>query len=290
VANQEGSFEMRDDDIKRLQERISFLEQAFQRLFDAKSGILGMEKRGDLPKDFIFEFHALSREIDALKKDLHRLEKNLSLLGKNEQDHHAQTLDLLVTMASELSSPSVAVTRLLPVTAYIDNHNYKTFVEVQAALRQIIAEAGFDIAFESDPVRGSWFGRFFVRSKFPVTSEETEAELRRIEQSLEGQINTPAPPEFDTSQSDGVAKLIYSLNGTPDAIIQIGSVLLVKVDGVPTVRNLTQAELAFLDRNKRLYKMPKEILDELARFTSGSPGIVSTSAASSASASVSPPS
>jgi hypothetical protein len=281
---------MRNDDMKRLQERISLLEQAFQRLFDAKSGILGMERKGDLPKEFYPEFRALSREIEALRKELHRLEKNLSLHGKDEQDHHAQTLDFLITMARELSSPSIAITRLLPVTAYVDDHNYKTFEEVQAAIRQIIAEAGFDIAFESDPVRGSWFGRFFARSKFPVTSEEAEAELRRIEQSLEGQISTPAPAGFDASQSDGVAKLIHSLKDTPDAIIQIGSVLLVKVDGVPTVRSLTQAELAFLDRNKRLYKMPKEILDELARFTSGSPGIASTNASSSASASVSPPS
>ena len=108
---------MRNDDIKRLQERLSYLEQAFQSLFDAKSGILGKEKRGDLPKDLYFEFRTMLREIEMLKKDLHRLEKNLSLLCKNEQDYHAQTLDFLVTMASELSSPSAAVTRLLPVTA-----------------------------------------------------------------------------------------------------------------------------------------------------------------------------
>jgi hypothetical protein len=270
VADQEGSFEMRNDDIKRLQERISYLEQAFQSLFDAKSGIIGKEKKGDLPKDFYFTL----QEIEQLKRDLHRLEKDLSFFSKNEQDHHAQTMDFLVTMASELSSPSTAITRLLPVTVYVDNHDYNTFVEVQAAIGQIITEAGFEVAFESDPVRGSWFGRLFARSKFPITLEATEAELRKIEQSLEGQISTPASAEFDASHSDGVAKLIQSLAGTPDAIIQIGSVLLVKVDGVPTVRNLTQPELAYLDRNKRLYKMPKEILDELARITSGSPSIL----------------
>lgn len=47
---------------------------------------------------------------------------------------------------------------------------------------------------------------------------------------------------------------------TPNAVIQIGSVLLVKVDGIPRVRNLTQAELAYLQRNPELFRDPAAVL------------------------------
>jgi hypothetical protein len=54
--------------------------------------------------------------------------------------------------------------------------------------------------------------------------------------------------------------LLTALADTPNAAIQIGSVLLVKIDGVPRVRNLTQAELAYLQRNPDLFRDPAAVL------------------------------
>jgi hypothetical protein len=73
--------------------------------------------------------------------------------------------------------------------------------------------------------------------------------------------------QIDAAQGAAVAQLITSLENTPDAIIQIGSVLLVKADGVLAVRNLTQIELAHLERHPDLFRSPAAILDELKLVT-----------------------
>lgn len=60
-----------------------------------------------------------------------------------------------------------------------------------------------------------------------------------------------------------MARLLDALKDSPNALIQIGSVLLIKVDGVPLVRNLTQVELAFMERNPRLHADPAQCLKAL---------------------------
>lgn len=59
--------------------------------------------------------------------------------------------------------------------------------------------------------------------------------------------------------------MITALDKTRNAIIQIGSVLLVKVDDRLVVRNLTQVELAHWERNPALFRDPAAALDELQR-------------------------
>jgi hypothetical protein len=49
-------------------------------------------------------------------------------------------------------------------------------------------------------------------------------------------------------------------------MIQVGSVLLMKIDGEVTVRNLTQLELLHLERNPALLRSPAAALYELQRL------------------------
>lgn len=69
--------------------------------------------------------------------------------------------------------------------------------------------------------------------------------------------------DTDATQGDAVAKLITSLADTPHALVQIGSVLLLKTNGVLTVRNLTPLELTHLRRNPQLSGDPATCLHEL---------------------------
>jgi hypothetical protein len=65
------------------------------------------------------------------------------------------------------------------------------------------------------------------------------------------------------------------LSGDSNAFIQIGSVFLIKVDGVIIVRNLSQRELAFIQRNSRILDSPREVLrvlEELAKSETTSEG------------------
>jgi hypothetical protein len=60
--------------------------------------------------------------------------------------------------------------------------------------------------------------------------------------------------------------LLMALENTHNALIQIGSVLLIKVDGIPVVRNLSQRELAYMEQNPALFRDPAATLQELQKI------------------------
>jgi hypothetical protein len=72
--------------------------------------------------------------------------------------------------------------------------------------------------------------------------------------------------KVDNLQADAVAKLLSSLSGTETALIQIGSVLLLKIDGRTVVRNLTQEEMILLRRRSSELDSPALILQALEEF------------------------
>ncbi len=135
--------------------------------------------------------------------------------------------------------------------------------EVQTALTELLHAYGLELADRDVEVRGSFFQRMRFRFRRFVSSEEVAERLHKIERGFELHLLHKQQAEIDSLQSEAVAKLLMALKDEPAALIQIGSVLLVKVDGVPVVRNLTQQELRFLERNPRLLERPAEILRSL---------------------------
>lgn len=79
------------------------------------------------------------------------------------------------------------------------------------------------------------------------------------------QLRAPAEVQakFDEAQGGTVAKLLTALTDTSTALIQIGSLLVIKIDGVPVVRNLTRAEVAHLKLHPYLLHDLAGCLDSL---------------------------
>jgi hypothetical protein len=109
------------------------------------------------------------------------------------------------------------------------------------------------------------FGSFWRRMTAKVTAETPSVE-EVVNQTLRAvQMRTMMWPQatIDAAQGDVLAKLITALGSEQNAVIQIGSILLVKSNGNLMVRNLTQAELAYLERCPTLIKDPGSILLQL---------------------------
>ncbi|WP_143267826.1 hypothetical protein [Amycolatopsis alba] len=134
---------------------------------------------------------------------------------------------------------------------------------VQEAVRELLEESGFAVSRAYPPQVGSWRRSFVYRLRRVGTSKELRRRLDKVERGIELQLLIKNQAEVDQAQGDAVAKLLASLQNTPTALIQIGSILLVKVDGVPHVRNLTQDEIALLDSNPSLLDNPEVALSAL---------------------------
>ncbi|RJQ71899.1 hypothetical protein D5S17_26935 [Pseudonocardiaceae bacterium YIM PH 21723] len=131
---------------------------------------------------------------------------------------------------------------------------------VESALADVLSHYGLEIRHVSWPVVRSWFRRLGVWFK---TSDTADRISRDLERAVELRVLHQAQAQVDAAQGDVVAKLISSLENTQNALIQVGSVLLLKVNGVLSVRNLTQRELALLEHRPELFSNPAGVLQAL---------------------------
>jgi hypothetical protein len=157
------------------------------------------------------------------------------------------------------SSPPIH--HAVPVTVYLSDGDAHR--DVQNAMSDLLSQFGLEVVTALPSLEGSWYRAFVTRLRNAETSDELADRLQRVERGIELHLLHKKQAEIDSLQGEAVAKLLTALESTPSALIQIGSVLLVKVDGIPVVRNLTQQELTYLERNPSLLRNPAAILDAL---------------------------
>ncbi|MEU6718007.1 hypothetical protein ABZ897_41620 [Nonomuraea sp. NPDC046802] len=139
---------------------------------------------------------------------------------------------------------------------------------VQAALVDMAEAFGWTLTPASAPLRGSFFRRFRVAAVNLFTSasaKEIAAEVRRGVQ-LATIHNQQA--DNDQKQAEAVSNLLRSLEGTDQAVLLVGSVLILKDGDKVAARTLTQRQLTFLERHPTSVTDPAAVLvalDECAR-------------------------
>ena len=90
--------------------------------------------------------------------------------------------------------------------------------------------------------------------------------LALMQRAIEQQARGLPMSKIDVTQSQAVADLVIALDKTPNAVVQCGSVLIVKVQGTIVVRNLTQLGGARTwERNPSLFRNPEQALQLLQR-------------------------
>jgi excisionase family DNA binding protein len=134
---------------------------------------------------------------------------------------------------------------------------------IEEAVLALLDAYGFEIEHRHAPVVGSWFREFLVRAK--ASTPPLEEQLVKVARAVELQGLDHPQSEVDLNQAEAVAKLLSSLDADSDALIQIGSVFLVKFERKIIVRNLTQIELAYFNRNPALFQDPEKALQVLQR-------------------------
>lgn len=156
------------------------------------------------------------------------------------------------------------VAAAVPVSIYVADDQAYAYIE--DGVEDALAAFDIEIVERFPEICGSVFRVFLARTRGFFNSAEMKDRYAKIERAIELQAIYHAQAEVDSLQSAAVANLITALGGTSDAIIQIGSVLLIKANGVTAVRNLTQQELAHLERNPDVFRDPTVALRELQRI------------------------
>lgn len=136
---------------------------------------------------------------------------------------------------------------------------------VEKCLRDVVDAFGMEVVYEFPVLHGSWFREFILRMKDSTALPSRDEQLNLLRRALEMQVLDRPQAQIDITQSQAVANLVIAFEKTPSAIVQVGSVLLIKNHDVTIVRNLTQLELAYWERNPGLFHDPEAALRELQR-------------------------
>jgi hypothetical protein len=168
-----------------------------------------------------------------------------------------------------LKHARAASTMLAPVTIYLDDASGSSRVE--QAVRELAAAFEAEAVDWEPAIRGSWFRKLFLRGKELANTQIAQEIGSEVRRAVELHGLHLAQAEVDEKKAAAVSNLIQALPEQGNAAIMIGSILLLKVEGALVVRELTQKELAHLERNPALFKEPTALLAALQRASCNAP-------------------
>lgn len=194
------------------------------------------------------------------------LETLADLQDKNYQSR-LESYEFLACFSLGLPTDQIKLLRVVPIRAYLDISDTPTVSEFWHALNEALDSVGLHVDVGYPEVIGSWFKKWFARSAEAMTQPEVIERLKKIERAVELKGIDKPQSEVDENQSNAIARLIKSLDKVPNAAIQAGSVLVIKLStqSGPMIqaRTLTQQELIELETNQMLLQHPAEVLDRL---------------------------
>lgn len=239
------------------------------------------KERSDYPDLAFF----LERQIDrrrmrnepSVLRQLEEVRSEVNNLKLRTKSIEIDTHTLLAIQALGLPTDEVRLTRYVPIRAYIDETPAGVIGAVSSAVSDVLIAFGFTVADEFPEIRGSWFKKWFAKSKDVVSQPEVRDRLERIERAVELRGIGRPQAEVDDIQASAIKKLIEALDKVPNAAIQAGSVLVVKLTTpngpVIQARTLTQEEMVALENNQLLLQDPAKVLGRLSAACTNSRGL-----------------
>jgi len=190
------------------------------------------------------------------------------ILAAGSSGADRETGESVDTSAVEVGAPRIGQAAqtaseisLLPVTIYLSEETGHELV--QSAVENLLNEVGLRIESRDEPVIGSWFRQMWAAVgrgvRTPIAREGALVATHMADTRL-----VLAQDAVITSKlMENLPPLIESLQPTKDAVIRIGALLIVKVDWVVTIHQLTAAQQAILDHRPQLTAAPHEIITTL---------------------------
>lgn len=201
------------------------------------------------------------------------LEAQLSDLAAKATALAKEVHSSLITQTLGLDQATIPSQRYLPLRVYLSDADQQKVLSVSRAVTHLASTFGFSIADDFPSESGSWWKKWFVRTKEAVTQPEVVERVKKLERALELQGIHKPQSEVTKNEAEAVAALLKAVENVPSAAVQAGAVLLIKTTDTKgsacvQVRTLSQRELGHLERNQRLLASPHELLESLADYAS----------------------
>lgn len=208
--------------------------------------------------------------VNYLEDNFHKLKGILFEETDSRKTLQEEVHSYLAVQSLGIDTNKVPIHRFVPIRVYLSDVNQEGINKLSEAVNVFSDALGFVISDSFFPEIGSWYKRWFAKSKEVATTPEVTKRLHKGERALELATLGKYQANVDKDQAEAASTLIRSLENIPNAVCQIGSILLIKVTDANTgtriyTRSLTPQEMLFLECNQNLFKSPQDILDALSK-------------------------
>ncbi len=152
----------------------------------------------------------------------------------------------------------------LSVDLYIDSTDERVFLNVRAALEELLHGQGVELEYSGDPIRGSWFQLGKAKLSTPEARAGIDERVAKVEHALQVQHLDGPLSEANKNNASAAQDLLAALEHTERAVLHIGSILIVKLtlpSGKSSVvaHTMSVAEQRALERDPSLLRNPDEL-------------------------------
>jgi hypothetical protein len=226
--------------------------------------------RSSLEDSVFRRLNDVGSQLASIQQAQTRLESDSA--SRNEQlelsKAEIQSYLWLLTTGADVSR--INMKRYIPVRIYVSDPvpSAEELNYLMIALDELSGLVGFEKTGEFPSEPGSWWKQIFYRTKDAVSQERVQKRMTKVEQAIQTNYLDKPQAEANAHQAEAVSSLVNALKEVPDACIQVGSLLMVKItgaDGKPMVlaRTLTAQELKLLEENQPMLRCPDRILEWL---------------------------
>lgn len=162
--------------------------------------------------------------------------------------------------ASDSDDEAISI-QAIPVSIYLADE--RIHEQVEQAVADLLARAGLWVDSRDDPVIGSWFRRMRAGVVRALHTGMVNDAARIAAHAADTRLVLAQDAAVTATLLQNLGPVIASLQPTKDAVVRIGAVLIVKVDWVVTVCQLTAAQQLDLDHRPDLALAPSGIIAAL---------------------------
>jgi RNA polymerase sigma-70 factor (sigma-E family) len=156
---------------------------------------------------------------------------------------------------------TVPVTATFPVSIYLADEAIHR--QVESTVEKWLATASVAVDERQPPIIGSWFQRMRASAKVALNSEAAHELALTAAHAADARLVLAQDSTITATLLANLGPVIASLQPTKDAVIRVGALLIVKVEWVVQVVQLTAAQQALLDHQPQLASDPPKIVSAL---------------------------
>ncbi|MEV4186008.1 hypothetical protein AB0J28_31745 [Streptosporangium canum] len=144
---------------------------------------------------------------------------------------------------------------------YLDDESQ--YRQVRTALAEALDAFGLQVDSASLIIRGSIWQAFLTALKRQTAEDRLEQGGDAFTAGAKARWYGEPQSQITKAQGEAIAALLTTLENTQNALLAFSNILIVKIDGVPLVRELTPEQVDHLQKNPRLYTDPRLALGVL---------------------------